>query len=345
MEFGLFSNARRPTRSAGEAWDLDIREIAVADRLGFHEAWISEHETPAELIICKAAAATKKIKLGSAVRPLPYHHPYQVALEAGACDHLTGGRYMLGVGFGFYAAHMEKRGLDFSQARDMMHTSIDLILRIFEAREPIDYDTRFWKGKGVFLKQGTVQQPHPPIAVAVNNTLSSAELAGRYGFQMLTADFIKPERLKTFCDAFDAGTLAAGRARQRNKVAACRVVYVAETDRQARDDMRESYNRTIKWEIVNTPHHQTERVPEGGTLDDITFDGLVETGNLFVGSPDTVATKIREFYDQVGGFGLLMFHCGRDYATPGKIAGSMKLFMEAVAPQVRHLDADRALAA
>ena len=64
---------------------------------------------------------TQRIKLGSAVRPLPYHHPFQLAIEANACDHLTNGRYKFGIGFGFYAAHMERRGLDFSKARDMMH--------------------------------------------------------------------------------------------------------------------------------------------------------------------------------------------------------------------------------
>ena len=46
MEFGLFSNNRRPTRSLGEAWDEDIFEAVTADRLGFHEIWFSEHQTP-----------------------------------------------------------------------------------------------------------------------------------------------------------------------------------------------------------------------------------------------------------------------------------------------------------
>ena len=47
---------------------------------------------------------------------------------------------------------------------------------------------------------------------------------------------------------------------------------------------------TIRWEIKNTPHHQIERVPPGGKLDDITFDYLVDTGNLFIGSPETVTS-------------------------------------------------------
>lgn len=345
MEFGLFSNARRFNRTTHDAWEEDLREIAVADKLGFDEAWISEHDSPAELIICKAAAMTSRIKLGSAVRPLPYHHPFQLATEATACDHLTNGRYKFGMGFGFYAAHMERRGLDFSKARDMMHDSIDLIQKLWLAQEPIDYDGRFWKGKGMFVKPRPLTLPHVPVAVAVNNTPSTVELAGQRGFQVLTADFIKPDRLRGFAEVFDAATLKAGRAPQRSKFGVCRVVYVADSDEQARNDMRDSYNGTIKWEIVNTPHHQNERVPEGGTLEDITFDMLVDNGNLFVGSPDTVYRRIVEFYNQVGGFGLLLLHCGRDYATPEKIADSMRLFMEKVAPRLRHLNPDLMAAA
>jgi alkanesulfonate monooxygenase SsuD/methylene tetrahydromethanopterin reductase-like flavin-dependent oxidoreductase (luciferase family) len=70
MEFGLFCNNRRPERTLGDAWEEDIFEVVTADQLGFHEAWMSEHQAPAELIITKAAALTKQIRLGSAVRPV-----------------------------------------------------------------------------------------------------------------------------------------------------------------------------------------------------------------------------------------------------------------------------------
>lgn len=344
MEFGLFSNSRRPTRMPSDAWDHDIAEIEVADKLGFSEAWISEHQSPAELIICKAAGVTRQIKLGSAVRPLAYYHPLQVAIEANACDHLTGGRYQLGVGFGFYPAQMEQRGLDFAKTRDMMHASIELILKLWNSKEPIDYDGPFWTGKGMVAKPEPVQQPHPPVAIALTKTASSAELAGTLGLLPLTGDFIPVPRLKMMGDTFAAAAEKAGHGKRRRDMHATRVIYVAETDAIAREDMRQSYEETIRWEIANTPHHQVERIPKGGTLADITYDYLVDTGNLFIGSPETVYRRILDFYEQSGGFGVLMFHAGRDYATPEKLARSMKLFMEEVAPRLRHLDPDAAAA-
>src|SRR2546421_2913877 len=53
MEFGIFSQHHRPGRAVADAYDDDELELVAADRLGYREAWISEHAFPAELLICK----------------------------------------------------------------------------------------------------------------------------------------------------------------------------------------------------------------------------------------------------------------------------------------------------
>jgi alkanesulfonate monooxygenase SsuD/methylene tetrahydromethanopterin reductase-like flavin-dependent oxidoreductase (luciferase family) len=345
MEFGLFSNNRRPAISIGEAWDQDIFEAEVADRAGFNEIWFSEHQSPAELIISKAAGRTERIRLGTAVRPAGYYHPFQVVLDANTTDQLTGGRYMLGIGTGFYQKKLEWRGIDPTIMRAVMEPMIQAILKIWNSKEPVDLDTPFWKGKQIAMEIPPVQKPHPPIAIAAGNTLSSAQIAGRYNIYMLSGDFTPVERLRKFNDAMVEAQVAAGHPKRRKNFRFCRVVYVGETDKQARDDMRDSYNEIIAWEIVNTPHHQAERIPPGGTFADINFDYLVDTGNLIVGSPDTVTKRVIELYQELGGFGTLNFHAGRPYATPQKLKRSMELFMQEVAPRLRHLDPDESTAA
>lgn len=340
MEFGLFSNNRRPNRSLGEGWEEDIFEAEVADRLGFREIWFSEHQSPAELIIAKAAGRTERIRLGSGVRPLGYYHPLQVALEANATDQLTGGRYMLGIGTGFYPRKLAWRGFDPDAMRAVLEPSLELMLKLWNSSAPVDYDGPFWKGKQMVLECPPVQKPHPPLAIAAANSVGSVELAGRLGLYVLTGDFIPVPRLRLFSDALVQAQVAAGREPRRKDLRATRVIYVADSDKVARDDMRDCYNEIIAWEIVNTPHHQVERIPPGGTFQDINFDYLVDTANLFVGSPETVTKRVLEFYDQVGGFGTLMFHAGRPYATPAKLARSMELFMREVGPKLRHLDPD-----
>jgi alkanesulfonate monooxygenase SsuD/methylene tetrahydromethanopterin reductase-like flavin-dependent oxidoreductase (luciferase family) len=340
MEFGLFSNNRRFERTLADAWDRDIFEIVTADKLGFEEVWVSEHQTPAELIIAKAAAQTSRIRMGSGVRPLGYYHPIQVALEANAVDQLTNGRYMLGIGHGFHARQMEWRGHDPKDTRAMVEASAELLLKLFHATGPVDYDGPFWSGRQMILQCPSVQKPHPPIAIACSGSETSARFAGKHDFGILTGDFIPVPRLRMFGDVCMEEQTKHGHRPSRRKLRSTRVIYVAEGDKQARDDMRESYEKTIAWEIVNTPHHQVERIPAGGTLQDITFDYLVDTGNLFIGSAQTVTKRIEEHFDKTGGFGTLLFHAGRDYATPEKLAASMARFMAEVAPKVRPLDPD-----
>jgi len=323
----------------GEAWRLDLDEVLVAEQAGFSEAWFSEHQGPAELLIAKASAMTQTIRLGSGVRPLPYYHPLQVAIEANASDQLTGGRYMLGVGPGFGPHRIAWRGHDGTKAREMTTKSIELILQLLKQRgAPYDYDGPFWAGKGMIVEIDPVQQPHPPIALAVAHSAESAKFAGEHGFMVLTSDFVSTKQLRVIGDGLVAGQLAVGRAAAREELRVCRVVYVADSDAEARDDMREKYNETIRWEIKNTPWHQEDRIPPGGTFDDVTFDYLVDKGNLLVGSADTVAALLEQLYADVGGFGTLLFHGGRDYATPEKLACSMRLFSEKVAPRFKNVD-------
>ena len=340
MEFGLFSNDRRPTRSLGEAWALDLREMATADRLGFDEAWMSEHQASADLLVARAAGATTRIRLGSAVRILPIYHPLQVANDAAACDQLTGGRYMLGAGPGFLPDKLIQRGIDKAETKARTEESLRLILRLMSATEPLDFKGQFWSGKGMSVEIPFIQTPHPMVALPVASSAASATFAGELGIRVITPDFMHASRLREFGDAMEAGRARAGLPRRRNALGACRVVYVAETDEAARKDMRDDYNAVIKWEIVNTPWHQTDRIPAGGTLEDITFDYLVDSGNLFIGAPDTVRQMIEAYFKDTGGFGSLMLHAGRDYATPDKLDHSMQLFMHEVVPHVRHLSAD-----
>ena len=48
MQFGLFMMPLHPPyRAFADAYDRDIDQIVLADRLGFREAWIGEHITDA----------------------------------------------------------------------------------------------------------------------------------------------------------------------------------------------------------------------------------------------------------------------------------------------------------
>ena len=87
MKYGLFMMpSHPPERNIYDAhqWDLDY--LTLCDSLGYDEAWIGEHFTspwepiPApDIMIAQALMRTKRMKLGTGVHLLPYHHPAELA--------------------------------------------------------------------------------------------------------------------------------------------------------------------------------------------------------------------------------------------------------------------------
>src|SRR6201998_3067534 len=108
LRFGYFI---APFHRAGTnptlAIQRDLEFVEHLDALGYDEAWIGEHHSAGseiiaspEVFIAAAAERTKRIRLGTGVSSLPYHHPLLLADRMVLLDHLTRGRVMLGCGPG-----------------------------------------------------------------------------------------------------------------------------------------------------------------------------------------------------------------------------------------------------
>ncbi|HLY64676.1 MAG TPA: LLM class flavin-dependent oxidoreductase [Chloroflexota bacterium] len=352
MEFGLFSesgNRRDPT--AGQTFQKDLDEIVLAEQLGFTEAWVAEPNsvrpntvTHAHLLICKAAALTKNIRFGTGIRQLPLHHPVDIVQEANMCDQVTQGRYMFGYG-GTHLVNQEQlriRGIEasYDEQRAMVYESIELILKCWTSEEPFDFEGRFWRGKNIRVLPKPFQQPHPPIATACTGSPETLELAGRQGFiPLLGRGNDTPEEIRGWTEIYLQAAAAAGRAPSRQSFRVSRVIYVAETDAEARADVREGL--TAKLQSID-PEHLQRRIPPGGSVADLTFDYMTDTGFYWIGSPDTVYRQVRECYEGSGGFGVLLLFAAQPMAATAQIARSMRLFMEEVAPRLAGLDPDQA---
>ena len=96
MKFSLFMMPlHHPTESPSLAFDRDISLIHLADELGYDECFIGEHHSggwetmPApEMALAKASALAHRIRLGTSVISVPFHHPFQVAERMAFLDHL-----------------------------------------------------------------------------------------------------------------------------------------------------------------------------------------------------------------------------------------------------------------
>lgn len=65
-----------------------------------------------------AAAVTSRLRLGTGVLLVAQHDPVVLAKQVATLDHLSGGRVVLGVGFGWNAAEAADHGVDFRTRRE-----------------------------------------------------------------------------------------------------------------------------------------------------------------------------------------------------------------------------------
>ena len=112
MRYALFANFENPLfgsapGNAAHAIAESMQTIVHAERLGFDEAWVTEHHfnrfsvsSSLFALLAHAAAKTERIALGTAAVLLPMHDPIRVAEDAATVDALSNGRLLLGVGRG-----------------------------------------------------------------------------------------------------------------------------------------------------------------------------------------------------------------------------------------------------
>lgn len=350
MQFGLFSESGyRQDPVTALAYEEDIAEIVEADRLGFREAWIAETNrvrpntvTDANLLICKLAGLTSQIRFGTGIRQLPLHHPVNVVREANVCDHLTGGRYMLGYG-GTHMAQLNQafqRGLryDPEDTRPAVYESIELMMKCWTATEPFDFEGRFWHGEGINVLPKPFTKPHPPVAAACSGSTETLELAARNGFiPLLSRGYDPPQEIQQRGDVYLNAAAACGRPASRDGFRVTYFIHVGETDRQARDELREGYSRVLERRKRENPGVLKDCIAPGSTLERLGFDYMADTGCLWVGSPDSVYRRIKDFYDASGGFGVLLLYMGIPAASRELRLRSLQRFAAEVAPRLASL--------
>ena len=361
MKFGLFMMPLHPPgRPPAETYDEDLELVRRADRLGFSEIWVGEHmllpwenmPTP-ELFIARALGETKRIVFGTGVMLLHFHDPVQVAHRIAMLDHLAKGRFMFGIGSGGTPSDAEMLRIDSDPAaqRARMMEGIELVLSIWESG-PQDFDGRFYSTRKpqdrtemeVTFHMRPYQQPHPPIAVAGGSVRSSTlAMAGERGWIPMSASLVHASQLPANWESILEGAERGGRTPSRTEWRIARQIYVAETTEQARMEALEgalAHDFTDYWMrlIGNSPGGvDTFKYDADIPDEDVTPEYMLDN-YWIVGDPDYCIEKIKEMYDQAGGFGTLLIQTDDWGNGNEQFYRSMELLANEVLPAVQDLE-------
>lgn len=331
MKFGIFHLMESPLDKEYAELEAELAEqSAYAEELGFDGLWLAEHHFDRDYGLCpstmmyavKLAEVTRTIRIGSLVVVLPLNHPLRVASEAAFADVLTGGRLVLGLGSGYAPYEFEGYGVDLDSRREMFREGYEIVKRAL-AGETFAHNGRFFQFPELAVYPRPLQQPLPVWLTA--NSADTATYVGEQGTPLVLSGSSLPLAvLRENAGAYRRSWEEHGHA-GRPHVAINRMVYVADSDRQAEVEAGPG--------TVGYLQRQARVFNAGKRLEPsaIRYDDYV--GNMFShGSPDTCAENIA----------LLERELGLDYLvckfyvkglSHRQVMASMRRFAEEVMPR------------
>lgn len=164
----------------------DIREVATAaEGAGFESLFVAEHshiptsrvspypgggELPMDYArtldpfvnLTAAAAVTSTLKLGTGICLVTERDPIHLAKEVASLDHISGGRFLFGIGAGWNAEEMADHGADPTKRWSLLRDRI-AAMKVLWTEEVASYHGPYVDFADCWQWPKPVRKPHPPI--------------------------------------------------------------------------------------------------------------------------------------------------------------------------------------
>ena len=344
MKFGAFLAPHHPI---GEHPMLqmrnDIKLAAHLDALGFDEFWVGEHHSTGwemiaspELFLAAVGENTHRIRLGTGVVSLPYHHPFNIAQRIVQLDHMTGGRVIFGTGPGALPSDAYTLGIDPMTQRDRQDEAIGVLKRLF-AGERVTHKSDWFTLQDARLQLFPLQE-ELPMVTASSISPSGMTLAGKYGLGVLSIGSNSDAGLAALPTQWGFAEQAAAKSGAKIDRKDWRVLmswHIAETREEAR---AQAGAGLMKWHNEYTvgtlmrPGAVEFKSPDQAVDETAYIDGAASV----IGTPDDLIAAIRKLSASAGGFGTVLGFV-HDWANRENTLKSWDLVARYVIPEIHGL--------
>ncbi|WP_423798616.1 LLM class flavin-dependent oxidoreductase [Neobacillus sp. SAB-20_R2A] len=309
-----------------------VEEIVLADQVGLDVFGVGEHHredyaasAPA-VILAAAASQTKRIRLTSAVTVLSSDDPVRVFQDFSTLDCISNGRAEIMAGRGSFIESFPLFGYDLSDYNELFDEKLELLLKIRESEKVT------WRGghrpaidnRGVYPRP--VQDPLP-VWIGSGGTSESVVRAGLLGLPLVLAIIGgSPVHFAPLVKLYKRAAARAGHDPEKLPVASHSHGFIAETTETA----VEKFFPPTQYAM-----NKLGRERGWGQYDRTSFDAARSfEGALYVGDPETVATKIIHLRKNVG-ITRFMLHVPVGTMPHEDVMKAIELLGKEVAPIVR----------
>jgi probable F420-dependent oxidoreductase len=340
MKFGvgyysLQSHPHRP-RPHEELYEEMLKEISVADEMGFNSAWLTEHHflsdgyCPSLLVTAAAIAArTKNIRIGTGVLLMPLHDPIRIAEDAAVVDLISKGRLILGIGLGYRKEEFEGYGRSLKERKGRMEESIEILQKSW-SDETFSFDGKYYKVKDANVTPKPVQKSIPIWIGAF--TEPAIRRAARIGAPLYVPAIGTIPLIKNLFDLHSSLLEEYGRDPEDYEKPLVREFYISDKKKEkVWEDIKEYITYTAKgyaqWGSMVDYSGNLISDPTDPIIYDIVKDQSI------IGTPEECVETIKEYKENLPIDNLI---CRFKFPGIGhqEAMRSMKLFVDKVMPYV-----------
>lgn len=296
--------------SARYAEEFGLDSVALGERHA--GAFLSSGVT---VLLGAIAATTRRVRVQTGVSVLSIHDPLRVAEDYATVDQLSRGRLELVIGKGNELRQLPMFNIENGDQWDALEEKYEL-LRLLWRTEKVSWKGRF---RGPLHEVTSLPRPFagaPRVWHGSATTLTSAELAAKWGDPLFSANAIQPrDNYTVLIDHYRRKYVEHGHDPRFAYVAAgAGFLYLADTTQQAREAFGPTYERIVAY--FNQPGNHTP----GNEMTFASIDDAIERGPVLVGSPQQIAEKILWFHDAFG-------HDLQSFSLPTMIPHEQQLAM------------------
>jgi alkanesulfonate monooxygenase SsuD/methylene tetrahydromethanopterin reductase-like flavin-dependent oxidoreductase (luciferase family) len=354
-----FPNKHFDPKLGNQLYQRYLDELEYADQLGFDGIAVNEHHQTAyglmpspNIMAAALARRTERAKimvLGNAIGIRG--NPLRVAEEIAMLDHLSNGRvvsgFVRGIGWEYFG-----HSINPTRSRARFNEAHDLIIKAWTSDEMFQWISPNYEYRYVNVWPRPLQQPHPPVYIPGAGSSETMKFCAerRYTYMSVYA----PARVvRRWFDGYRQAAAELGYVPDPEKIAFSVPVYVADTDerahREARPALEWLFHQGLKMppQIHNPPGYMSPSSLRGVLMagmkpfSQLSYEELLADGQAVVGSPATVAARLRELYAELGGFGQLIGLFAIGPSTHEQVTRSAELFASEVIPALRPLGVGR----
>lgn len=348
MKLGMLHLFENPVgKTEREIVNEQIDLMVAAEELGFDSVWPAEHHfseygycASPQVTLAAVATRTSKIRLGSGVVILPFHHPVRVAEDFAFLDLLSGGRMELGVGRGYSPLEYRGFNLDQTKSREMFDESIQIIKKCW-TEDSVNFQGKYWQLNDIAVRPKPFQKPHIPIHLACSSP-ETFEVAGLNGYNLLMgfAFGLSFKAAKKGIESYREGRRKAGLDPDGGRKTCLMMVYPAKTMEKAREDFR----GPVTWYYQTVAKYLAP--PKGAVKGNeamakardaalaFNYDEGVNSSGMVVGDVDHCVEKLSAVAQEFG-FDELLCWTRIGGLSPGNVRSAMELLSGEILPRVR----------